>query len=522
MRNLWKLCSVTERVIRKQLRPVFQAYSARHENPIRETQCRKKCPDIVYTGSGGNPLPPEPPNPETQEIPVFLIVDGNTFSWEVRLPPVPEGFSDSYGEWKPNDLFQITFQTVPEQAYRFRFPVRDGARFRIGTNPPEKLSYKIYRKINADYRPVVLAPKCWRVNLDRGGVVHMYRGNLKWAAFSSDSGRLLGEYADIGVNENIYVVTRDQSLLEWQLQEVLKTEITSASDWHLYRCRATNLTLASAKWFGRIHLNLLGEPTRFTPVWPPSVSCPNLRMHRNGNMVYYLQGIQSDVHVWSPKQSSAPSSSGNTSLKTTTALIQVDTSKTLCTLVADRSGTLLQSEYLWRPDPFRLKCHDREFVVTNDQTGETITAPKTLEPGRYRIPRVEFSGFLLLCRPGKEQKKTPFNSEDENLIVTLAEGDTLSLFYALDCEWEVTCERAEQPPPPPPEPQPPEPPQPLLPPFSSRYTVRIPFSHSMGCLAKRLSPKRRHKWRTEIHNSILRGWMWAATFEQLKRELDTP
>lgn len=350
----------------------------------------------------------------------------------------------------------------------------------------------------------------------------MFRGeHRKWAAFSSATGRLLGEYADICVDENIYVVTKAPDLLNLELPEVRNEEIANNGIWRLYRCRATALTKKAGEWFLRIRLNLLGEPTRFTPIWPPSVSCPNLRMHRNETMAFFFQGIQSNVRLWK-NQWTTPVASGETSSETTRTLVQVDTSSTLCTLVADRTGTFLQGEYLWRPDPFRLKCHDREFVVTNDQTGETITAPKTLEPGRYRIPRVEFRGFLLLCKPGKEQTKTPFNSEDENLIVTLEEGDTLSLFYALDCEWEVTCERAEHPPPSPPERQQPEPRQSLLPPFSSRYTVRIPFSHSMGCLAKRLSPKRRHKWRTEIHNSILRGWMWAGTFEQIKRELDTP
>ena len=184
------------------------------------------CPDNVGGPPGGGGE--TPPNPEEQEIPVYLSVSGGLFNWEVKLPQL----SENNATWTVNSLFEITFGEPISERYRFRFSRSGGVRFAVGANPPEACDYMIRKQNASGWTDAFLAPKSWRIVGGRGRV-HLFRKG-GWAAFSDDTGKLLPVGADIGVGKWVRIATKMRLAYGTGVESI---RLAQKGSWMVYRVR---------------------------------------------------------------------------------------------------------------------------------------------------------------------------------------------------------------------------------------------------------------------------------------------
>ena len=467
------------------------------------------CPDST-TGGGGWLPPLQPPNPSTQDLPVYLAILGhNAFEWEVKLPAVTKEVRG----WTENDRFRISFGIDGDLSFPFHISRTEGVRFRLGGNPPQTCIYAIKRFDGAgNWIPIPTAPENWRLVHQGCGYVRLFREE-GWAAFSGTTKRLLPKDSDVGVGETVFIVSRQRIHATNSIQ---CGEIGTQNGWHLFEVKATQCSQGVATWFRRFELNLTSIPTRFFPIWPPSFSSPNLRQHRNEEMFFFLEGTQSAVRLWPPVGWSNPSEAGETKGHNTTALVHIAIdpktnpgSRTFCSLVADRNGTLLQSEFLWFRDPLSLRLPADSIRVENAGTGEAIEngSKNGKSPSNLRLVAPEFDGYVLVRKTRGETSRIEFKGGEGERLFSSEETCAVSVFFAKDCVWSATFERTMS--------GPPEPPS--IRDIATRR--RIPFSHAMGgaILNRLLSPG---EWRDKLRAAVRRGWIDVESFSKIKRAIN--
>lgn len=467
------------------------------------------CPDSTIGPGSGDGIKP-PPDPKMQEIPVYLAILGhNAFEWEVKLPAVTEGVEG----WTENDRFRISFGFDGDLSFSFHISRTEGVRFRLGGHPPQKCTYLVKRFDEAgNLNPVTTAPENWRLNSQGCGSVRLFHEE-GWAVFSGMSKRLLPRDSDVGVGETVYIVSRQRI---HATNSIRCGEIGIQNGWHLFEVKATQCSQGVATWFRRFGLNLTSIPARFFPIWPPSVSSPNLRQHRNEEMFFLLEGTQSAVRLWPPVGWSNPSEAGETKGVDTTSLVRITidpkknpNSRTFCSLVADRNGTLLQSEFLWFRDPLSLRLPEDTIRVENAETGEAIESGSEngTAPIGLRLVAPEFDGFVLVRKTDGTTTRTEFKGGDSELRFSAEGASAVSVFFAKDCVWSATFGRTVS--------------GPTEPPSIHRTATRrrIPFSHAMGgAILHRLgSPG---EWRGELRAAARRGWIAAESFSEIKRAIN--
>ena len=469
-----------------------------------------RCRDNVGGGVGIPIMLPPPPDPEKQDIPVYLAILGhNAFEWEVKLPAVTK----EVGGWTENDRFRISFGVDGDLFFPFHISRTEGVRFRLGGDPSQNCTYEVKRFDGAgNWNPVTTAPENWRLNRQGCGSVQLFREE-GWAAFSGMTKRLLPKDSDVGIGETVYIVSRQRI---HAINIIRCDEIGKQNGWHLFEVKATQCSQGVATWFRGFGLNLTSVPTRFFPIWPPSVSSPNLRQHRNEEMFFFLEGTQSAIRLWPPVYWTTPSESGETKGVVTTALVHIKidpkqnpNSRTFCSLVADRNGTLLQSEFLWFRDPLSLRLPVDSIRVENAETGEAIEneSKNRNAPSNLRLVAPEFDGFVLVRKTGGETARTEFKGGDSELRFPAEGASAVSVFFAKDCVWSATFGKQKQG----------EPEHQALP---RRVATRgrIPFSHAMGgAILHRLGNS--NEWRKTIRAAAYCGWIDANDFAQLQTQL---
>lgn len=469
------------------------------------------CPDIIYQTPDTAPRStPPPPDPEKQDIPVYLAILGhNAFEWEVKLPAVTK----EVGGWTEHDRFRISFGVDGDLSFQFQISRTEGVRFRLGGNPPQNCIYAIKRFDGVgNWNPVPNAPENWRLVHQGCGSVRLFREE-GWAAFSGTTKRLLPKDSDVGVGETVYIVSRQRI----NATNVIRcSEIGTQNGWYLFEVKATQCSQGVATWFRRFGLNLTSVPTRFFPIWPPSVSSPNLRQHRNEEMFFFLEGTQSAIRLWPPVGWPTPSESGETKGIATTSLVHIKidpkqnpNSRTFCSLVADRNGTLLQSEFLWFRDPLSLRLPVDSIRVENAETGEAIEneSKNGKAPSNLRLVAPEFDGFVLVRKTDGETARTEFKGGEGERLFPTEETCAVSVFFAKDRVWSATFGNTVS--------------GPIDSQSPRRLATRsrIPFSHAMGgAILHRLgSPG---EWRNELRAAVRRGWIDAEIFSKIKRAIN--
>lgn len=453
------------------------------------------CDDIHYTHEP-TPPPPPAPNPEAQDIPVYLSKSGELFNWEVKLPQP----SEDNASWTVNSLFEISFDEPISERYRFRFSRSGGVRFAIGANPPETCRYSIRKQSATGWTDAFLAPKSWRIEGGQGCVRLFQEGG--WAAFSDETGRLLPVGADIGVGKWVRIATK-ANFVSGAVVETIK--LAQKGAWKVYRARAKNCTRNAADWFLKYGLNLTAAPTLFLPVWPPSVSTRTLRIHKNPRMFFFLRGVQSAVRLWPSVGWSSPSEQGSLKGNATETLVSVRTDRTFCTLVADRWGTLLQSEFLWKRNPLSFQRKKDDVAVEDETTHETVPDGAQLppKPHSFRLASPEYDGYVAIQKETNRREVLAFKV-GEAVAFSVDPGDMVSVCFARDPVWRVSVGKPE------PALQRPQ----SLPRAASR--VRVPFSHAMAGVLCRLPDA--GIWKPRIRTAVRQGWMNADEYAKLKLE----
>lgn len=464
---------------------------------------KETCPDIV----GGPPTPSQPPpNPDCQEIPVYLVRLENRFEWEVRLPPIPDG-AKNFPNWNTGDLFRIDFETTPPQSFSFRLKKNaEGIRFRIGANPPEECIYTLSRRVGPDWRRLLLAPARWHLHNSDGfgkvGKVRLFNEN-SWAAFSGTTGRLLPLDADVGVGEWVYFATM-QRLEDHDGITIEHFPEASGCPWQFARAKARTCSRDVADWFRRYNLYLTSVPTDFLPVWPPSVSSPNLRMHRHEEMFFLLHGCDSAIRLWPPVGRPITDDLGTTELRKTEKIVLVKTQQTFCTLVADRWGTMLKSEFLWKRDPLTFKRPTDEVHV-KDIHGEDIPNGAQLPSAKrvFRLFDPAFDGRVMVRRGTECIAITPFKAGNGTTEFKVDQGETATIFFARDSVWSASVDLRQS--------------------DQSRTgnassSIRVPFSHAMAAVLHRLPNAT--AWRPIILSAVRQGWMDSGAYTRLLFELN--
>ena len=454
------------------------------------------CPDNVGGPPGGGGE--SPPNPEEQEIPVYLSVSGGLFNWEVKLPQL----SENNATWTVNSLFEITFGEPISERYRFRFSRSGGVRFAVGANPPEACNYMIRKQNATGWTDAFLAPKSWRIVGGRGRV-HLFRKG-GWAAFSDDTGKLLPVGADIGVGKWVRIATKMRLAYGTGVESI---RLAQKGSWMVYRVRANNCTRNAADWFLNYGLNLTAAPTQFLPVWPPSVSTRTLRIHKNPRMFFFLRGVQSAVRLWPGVGWFSPPEQGSLKGKETETIVSVPTDKTFCTLVADRWGTLLQSEYLWKRNPLSFQLQEDNVVVEDATTRDKISDGAQLPPKKYSFRLVDpmFDGCVVI-RTEEDRSETIAFKAGESIPFSVNPGDIANVCLARDIVWSVSVDKPK------PVPQ-------RTPPVSGTTSrVRVPYSHAMAGVLRQLPDA--GVWRPLIRSAVHRGWMDGVEYGRLMSELN--
>ncbi|MBQ9445135.1 MAG: hypothetical protein IJU61_00990 [Victivallales bacterium] len=490
----------------------------------------QRCPENIPDPDGKTPPSPLPPNPERQDIPVYLAINGNSFAWEVQIPLIPADFQTN---WMEGDRFKISFGNQGECQYSFHISRTSGTRFRLGANPlPKECSYSITRldERTGTWHSVTNAPRNWRLDDDGMGKVRLYREwpwEGQWAAFSSDTQRLMPEEADIGVGDNVFLTTTF-SLAPPNGVVAQEVGRTPNAMWRLYRVFAQNLTQETADWFRRYKLNLTRQPTTLFPRWPPSVSTPNIRLHRNHRMYFLLRGTESSVRLWPPdNERRTPLETGNTRGRQTETLVCIPTQRTCCTLVADRWGTMLKSEFLWNRNPLAFQLPADFVNVRNVTTERPVAHGANLQQGiqRFQLVSPAFDGLVRITTSAGDMTIHSFAAGQNAFYFDRPVACRVEIYYAKDCVWQLPAgaDLPMNPPPqnprapePTPEPTPQPTPQPT-PELTPTPTVRrIPFSREMGSAKLFLL---RCADEAVVNTAIKNGWINEENFNHIRNLL---
>ena len=394
-------------------------------------EANKNCPERTF-----GPFYTPTYSPSEHDLPIRIVLNGNTFSFEIGILYVPETILKKQAEKK------VTITTYSGKTFVFSFERLNSETITylpIGDEPSSLYT------IEASPELTTFWPKSVK------GI------DSKGSLFEKRTGKMLPVDADVQVGRK-YLLLTSSTYLSWRSARGLQvTKICEQhvgwTMWYVYEVEPSELSEEAAKFFLDIHYRLTDEPIKLTPIWPLHVETPYVIKHNHDEMVMYVSG----------NRDATPKTFPFAFVQTRACPKNGQVVKIACNgrqqLISAGSANVLQYMYLWRekltetittpivkiedfagaelpgglyeelPEGRLLRCvspFDGRIII-QDSTGYTLSQTPIAANVRVTIPNIEFGmsiqvvqGLDIVWQSKFIKPRKPSENEDEKLVSKLS------------------------------------------------------------------------------------------------------
>lgn len=380
-------------------------------------EANKNCPERTF----GPSYVPEY-NPGEHELPIRLVLKGNTFSLEIGLLYVP----DTILRKQPEKKVEIVTASGKKFVYAFERLNSDTITYLpIGNEPSVKYM------ITSSNELVTFWPKTVR------GI------DTKGSVFEKKTGKMLPVDADVQVGKKYWLLTsngyvRYRSTEGLQIMKICENRV-GWSTWYVYEIEATELSEYAAKFFLDIHCRLTDIPVKMTPIWPLHIETPYVIKHGKNYMFMYVSGNRNSKLKTFPFADIKIANIQNRSCPQTGQVIKIACNGRQQLISTGSANNVLQYMYLWKES---LTYQTNEVVVDINDASEIACAgglQNALPNGGLLRVLTPFDGSIVI-RDAEQFiiTKISVSANTKTTVQDIKFGTTIQVLQGLDVVWEAT------------------------------------------------------------------------------------